>query len=257
MKQMNHYLIAATMVAALAFTTSPARAEHDKEFKRSNQAKASEIIGKEVKNTANENLGKIDDLIIDTSSGAVPYAIIAHGGALGVGRTKTAVPMSALECSADGKHLTLAASKEDLKTASKAAPGNWNSSDATWVKSVDGFYGQSQFGGNDRSDRAFDRSDRSDRNYDRSDRTDRSYDTDKRLYVRDPQQKGAEALMNPADSILCEKVCDSVDAVQVSVQGGVVTLRGTVDSEETKRKMETKVRSIQGVQRVENNLRVR
>jgi hypothetical protein len=243
MKQMNYYLVTATMAAALFLTAAPARAEHEKEFSRAKQVKASELIGKEVKNNQNESLGKVDELIIN-SSGFVPYAIIAHGGALGVGRTKTAVPMSSLECSAEGKYLTLNATKEDLKTASKMPPSNWYASDATWTKSVDGFYGQpAQF------THDYDRSDRTSDRYDR--------DTDKRLYVRDPQQKGAEVLMRPADAILCEKVCDSIENVQVNVNEGTVTLRGTVESEEAKRKLETRVRSIPGVQRVDNNLRVR
>jgi len=47
--------------------------------------KASSFIGMAVKNTNNENVGKINDLVFDPEKGKISYAVISVGGILGVG----------------------------------------------------------------------------------------------------------------------------------------------------------------------------
>jgi (2Fe-2S) ferredoxin len=78
-----------------------------------------------------------------------------------------------------------------------------------------------------------------------------------RTYVRDPAPKGAELLMTPADAALCQKVCESLDLVQVRVENGVTHIYGQVEDQEARRSVESKVRAIPGVNRVESHLRVR
>jgi len=204
------------------------------------QCSANDIIGKKVKNLQDEDLGKIQDLIINVDAGTAPYAVISHGGMLGAGRSRTAVPLDSLRSSADGKSLILAATKEQLQNAPKTATGAWASAaDAEWAKDVDGFYGAPTT-----TERA------------RFDRERYAEGTD-RTYVRDPAPKGAELLMTPADAALCEKVCESLDLVQVRVENGVTHIYGQVDDEDTRRSIESKVRAIPGVNRVESHLRVR
>jgi sporulation protein YlmC with PRC-barrel domain len=228
------------IVASLALTVPRGRAQFISGSVRTDQIKASELIGKDVKNAQDEHLGKVQDLIVNCASGHVPYAIISHGGALGVGRTKTAVPMDSLRRSADGKSFILAATKEQLGSASRVPSGQWAAvADAEWAKSVDAFYGQPTFA------------------RDRLERENMDGTTEKRLYVRDPAPKGAELLMTPADSILCEKVCAAIDNVQVSVQNGVVKLAGTVENDAAKQRIETRVKTIPGIQRVDNNLKTK
>lgn len=53
------------------------------------------ILGNEVRNTANENMGRIVDVIVDRS-GQVRAAVIDFGGFLGVGSRKIAVSWNAL-----------------------------------------------------------------------------------------------------------------------------------------------------------------
>ncbi|SRR5579871_1732037 len=53
------------------------------------------ILGKEVRSAANENMGRIVDVIVD-QSGQVRAAIIDFGGFLGVGNRKVAVAWDAL-----------------------------------------------------------------------------------------------------------------------------------------------------------------
>jgi sporulation protein YlmC with PRC-barrel domain len=227
------------ILAALSLAVQQLAADQEKSI---TGLSAKNFIGKEVRNEQNEYLGKIQDLIMTMDSGAVsvPYVVIAHGGTLGVGRTRTAVPMDALQCSGEGKMITLSASKEELRAASKTAGGRWASvKDAEWARSVDGFYEPSTTSG------------------DRYARHRSGESTETRLLVRDPAPRGAELLMTPADSALCEAVCEAIDNVQVSVNNGVVTIRGQVENEEARQNLETRVKAISGVQKVESRLKLR
>jgi uncharacterized protein YrrD len=222
-------------------------------FGKTNEfATATDIIGKEVRNASDESLGKVSDLIVSLDSGRAPYAIIAHGGALGVGRTKTAVPISEIQCSGDYKTVTMSATKEDLKASSKTCPENWPHGRSTeWSRSVDGFYGQPSAFANWRFER---------------ETLDGSLE--RKEYVRDPNEKGATRLMKPADVEIYRRVsttlrtdatatAEPTDGYKITVEEGVVTLRGQVDTEAEKQDLESKARTVPGVQRVDNQLKVR
>jgi sporulation protein YlmC with PRC-barrel domain len=231
----NHPLAAYLVIVSLAFAALTAQADHEKSMGKK-QLGANEIIGKKVVNNQNEDLGKVQDLIVNFDSGSVPYAVISSGFA---GRSKVAVPLDSLQCSADGKSFTLNSTKEEFKAATKTPPERWVIvENAEWTKSVDGYYGQPS---RDRYERQ------------------RLIDSgDSRVFARDPSAvKGAERLLQPADRALCEQVCAAIDNVQVDVDNGVAHLYGTVDSETTRQNIESKVRAVSGVQRVESHLKVK
>jgi sporulation protein YlmC with PRC-barrel domain len=75
---------------------------------------ASNLIGTTVKNLQGETLGKITDLTINDDR--VTFAIISHGGVLGIGDKLVPVPMKALTIT-DNKNATLDISKDKLATA--------------------------------------------------------------------------------------------------------------------------------------------
>lgn len=75
---------------------------------------ASNLIGTTVKNLQGETLGTITDLTI--SNDRVTFAVISHGGILGIGDKLIPVPMNALSI-VDNKNATLDISKEKLATA--------------------------------------------------------------------------------------------------------------------------------------------
>lgn len=234
-------LVAATLLMGL----QAVRAEHEKDIKelRSSGKSASELIGKKVVNAQDETLGKVHDIIINVEADTASYAVIAQGGTFSASRNKVAVPLGSLHCSADGKTVTLAATKEQLQSATKTMTGEWATvADVEWTRNVDAFYGQPT---HDRYARD---------NY----RGNYNSDTnDTRTFVRDPVPKGAELLMTPQDSALCEKICDNVSVVHVRVQNGVTHLYGTVDNDEARKNLESRVRSVQGVNTVESHLRVK
>lgn len=86
--------------------------------------RTSKLLGKEVKNTQNENLGSIHDLVLTSDDQQVSYAALSSGGALGVGAKYYAVPWSALQVSPQGD-ITMAISKNQLDQATAFDKDNW------------------------------------------------------------------------------------------------------------------------------------
>ena len=77
------------------------------------------ILGREVRSAANENMGRIVDVIVDRA-GVVRAAVIDFGGFLGVGSRKIVVDWSALHFARianKGDSITLELNKEQVNAA--------------------------------------------------------------------------------------------------------------------------------------------
>jgi hypothetical protein len=230
------FLTVSIVAAALAAGSLDLRADHEKNALHREKS-ANAIIGEKVTNEQNEDLGKVQDLIINIESGQAPYAVIATGGF--TARSKVAVPLSSLRCSADGKSLVLSATKEQLQSASKSPTGAWmSSSEAEWTRNVTGYYGQPT---------PMERAMREPSRETGGDRT----------YVREPGAKGGAELLTTKDAALCQKIAEKTDVCNVQVQNGVAHLYGQVESDEARQNLENQVRSVEGVTKVESHLRVK
>jgi sporulation protein YlmC with PRC-barrel domain len=88
---------------------------------------ASEIKGTHVKNLQNQDLGEIEDVLVDPETGQVKFAVLEVGGFLGLGSTKVAVPWSAFQLTQEGNkpRWVLDADKERLKNAPKVEGKNY------------------------------------------------------------------------------------------------------------------------------------
>ncbi|MFN4282698.1 MAG: PRC-barrel domain-containing protein [Alphaproteobacteria bacterium] len=75
--------------------------------------RASRIVGSDVFNTAGEDVGTVDDVII-SNDGKVPYVVLAVGGFLGMGQRLVVVGSSSLSIK-DGKIVIADASRDQLK----------------------------------------------------------------------------------------------------------------------------------------------
>ena len=107
---------------------------------------ASTLSGDSVKNRADEDLGKIKELMIDIPSGRVAYAVLSFGGFLGMGDKLFAVPWSALTLDEDRKCFVLDADKGKLENAPGFDKDNWpDMTDTLWGEQVHTFYGQSPY----------------------------------------------------------------------------------------------------------------
>jgi sporulation protein YlmC with PRC-barrel domain len=56
-----------------------------------------DIIGTRIKGTDGKDLGEVDQLLIDTSSGKISHVVVGLGGLAGVGEKKVVVPWSELK----------------------------------------------------------------------------------------------------------------------------------------------------------------
>jgi sporulation protein YlmC with PRC-barrel domain len=88
---------------------------------------ASEIKGAKVTNFQNQDIGDIDELLIEPATGQVRFAVLSIGGFLGLGSTKVAVPWLAFQFGNDGsktKYL-LDATRERLEKAPRVEGKNY------------------------------------------------------------------------------------------------------------------------------------
>lgn len=103
---------------------------------------ATTLAGDSVRNSADENLGKIKELMVDVSSGRIAYAVLSFGGALGIGNKLFAVPWSVLTLDEDEKEFILDVPKERLEAAPGFDKDNWpDMADETWANQINEYYG--------------------------------------------------------------------------------------------------------------------
>jgi BON domain/PRC-barrel domain len=95
-------------------------------------ARASEVIGLSVKDVADKDAGKIEDLMMD-ARGHVAYAVVSFGGILGMGDKLYAVPWDAVLVDREHKTAYLDVSKETLERAPSFTKDKWpEPSDRDW-----------------------------------------------------------------------------------------------------------------------------
>jgi sporulation protein YlmC with PRC-barrel domain len=84
-----------------------------------NEVLASNIIGANVKNAAGENVGKIDELVIDPQDARIKAAVVSVGGVLGIGAKSVAVPWDKVKMGSDADRDTVvvAMGKEEFEQA--------------------------------------------------------------------------------------------------------------------------------------------
>lgn len=102
---------------------------------------ADTLIGNEVYNHQDEDLGDIKEIMLDMSNGKVSYAVLSFGSFLGMGEKLFAVPWQALTLDTENKRFVLNAHKEKLKDAPGFDKDNWpDMADATWEQDIHNFY---------------------------------------------------------------------------------------------------------------------
>src|SRR5579872_4633158 len=94
---------------------------------------AGTLEGDTVRNAQGEDLGKVDEIMIDIPSGKVAYAVLSFGGVLGIGNKLFAVPWSALTVDEDEKCFILDVDKRTLEAAPGFEKDNWpDMADTAW-----------------------------------------------------------------------------------------------------------------------------
>jgi sporulation protein YlmC with PRC-barrel domain len=103
---------------------------------------AGKLKGVTVRNRQGENLGHLEEIMIDVTSGRIAYAVLAFGGFLGFGDKLFAVPWASLLFDPENQQFLMDASKELLERAPGFDKNHWpETPNAQWYHDVYEFYG--------------------------------------------------------------------------------------------------------------------
>jgi sporulation protein YlmC with PRC-barrel domain len=83
------------------------------------------LLGEDVCNCQDEDLGDIKEIMLDTQTGHIAYAVLAFGGWLGMGGKLFAVPWHSLTLDSNQHRFVLDCSKEQLQNAPGFDKHHW------------------------------------------------------------------------------------------------------------------------------------
>ena len=102
---------------------------------------AKTLIGDSVVNNAGDDLGKIEAIMLDVTTGRIAYAVLSFGGFLGMGNKLFAIPWSALTLDADEQCFILNVAKDVLDGAPGFDKDHWPAmADPTWASELHSYY---------------------------------------------------------------------------------------------------------------------
>ncbi|MBY5959089.1 PRC-barrel domain-containing protein [Membranicola marinus] len=101
---------------------------------------ATSINGTDVKNHQNESLGDVKDLMINTSTGEVEYAVLSFGGFLGIGDKYFAVPFKSFQIDRANKQFMLDVDREFLENSPGFDKDNWPGTADNYFSEVTSYY---------------------------------------------------------------------------------------------------------------------
>jgi sporulation protein YlmC with PRC-barrel domain len=102
---------------------------------------AQTLHGEDIYNTKDEDLGDLKEIMIDMRSGRIAYAVVSHGGLLGMGQKLFAIPWSALKLDTVKKRFTLDITKERMEAAPGFDKSAWSlMADETWATQIHSYY---------------------------------------------------------------------------------------------------------------------
>jgi sporulation protein YlmC with PRC-barrel domain len=105
---------------------------------------AGTLIGDDVYNRQEEDLGDIKEIMLDMRTGQVAYAVLSFGGILGMGEKLFVVPWQRLTLDTVNKRFILDIEKDRLEDAPGFDKDHWpDMRSERWSSEVDAFYGTS------------------------------------------------------------------------------------------------------------------
>lgn len=107
---------------------------------------ASTLIGDQVVNAQGENIGKLQEIMLDIETGRIAYGVLDFGGILGMGGKLFAVPWQAFGVDERHRRLTLDVPREKLEQAQGFDPNNWpDTANPEWGRQIFDYYGYTPY----------------------------------------------------------------------------------------------------------------
>ena len=104
--------------------------------------RATTLLGLNVRNPQREDLGAIEDLIIDVLEGHIAYVILGTGGLLGIGKELRSVPWTAMTVEPIERVVVLRIEKEKLRNAPPLREDTWQeTASRSWLAGIYAHYG--------------------------------------------------------------------------------------------------------------------
>jgi len=114
---------------------------------------AGTLAGDRVRNAAGEDLGKVEEIMIDLASGRVAYVVLSFGGFLGIGDKLFAVPWRALRIDEGEHQFILDVDKKTLENAPGFNKDNWpDMADPSFGAAIHEHYGRTPYWEHDVTD---------------------------------------------------------------------------------------------------------
>jgi sporulation protein YlmC with PRC-barrel domain len=251
-------------------------------MQRPNVSLASALLDAPVRNSAGEDLGKIEDVVVDPETGNLQYAILSFGGVLGMNKKLFPIPWSSFRTARTRDYVLLDSNKDTLRRAPGFERGAWpDVADPAWSRNIDDYYG---------TDRGVVRSRAtvverrrapvrralsalagilliclvlalawmaylvSTRGWEQA-RQDIKTSLQSVAYAAKETSQGAALTSKVKTALALSKRIPS-DKINVDSERDVVTLRGEVPSDEIKDLAESRARDVPGVSEVHNQLYV-
>lgn len=103
---------------------------------------ASSLTGDRVINSRGEDLGKVEEFMIDLGTSRIAYVVLSFGGVLGIGSTLFAIPFEAFSLDEDKHAFILDVPQEKLEKATGFDKDNWpDMADPSWGTQLHDYYG--------------------------------------------------------------------------------------------------------------------
>jgi sporulation protein YlmC with PRC-barrel domain len=196
------------------------------------------LTGHRVRNTAGEDLGKLEELVLDEESGRLLYGVLHTGGFLGLGNRLISIPWKRLTIQPDHKGFILNIDKETLEHAPSFEKEYWpDMSLSEWRDTVETYFAYNP--------------------------ADEPLTAEGGEYIDDgphsvpiEQAREEEGLAHRVEFELYAANAFDMSTVQVTARDGNITLEGRVSSPAESILANNIALTVDGVRNVTNNLQV-
>lgn len=102
---------------------------------------ADNVVGVDVKNNQNEDLGQVEAIMLDKLTGKVAYVVLSYGGFLGMGDKLFALPWSIFSYDVAEDCFKIPLNEQQLKNSPGFDKDNWpDMSNPQWRDSIQNHY---------------------------------------------------------------------------------------------------------------------